>query len=423
MEYAIIKKSGPVHFAHLAPLSSDVVRLRASVTVQNFRTSWNDTIVDFYADMLLTGTEKRSKAEIEAYLKKYGLTLSVTAQKDMLHFTIVSERSVFKKALALLEELIFMPAFSASEFKLRKQTLLEENRESHDDAKLITEINFHRALYPKTSLFCMQTLNDERTVLSGITIASLKKLKASVLSGEWYISLLGGDISLKETNALVTKLEKTARSVEIPDSITKTLTRTGVFETVTGKTNVEVRIGNILPITGKDDDYIPFVFGLNVLGKVGGFSGRLMSIVREKEGLTYGIYARTNYVTNTNTGHWNIFTFFTAKDLEQGIASTTREIRSIVAHGITDAELVIFKEILKNQFLIGHGSDSGRIMFYHRMLMDHETSADVANDMEKIAQLTKAQVDASLKKYIDPENLVISGAGPVTKAGKGILAH
>ena len=421
MEYVTIHQNGPVHVARVTPLTHDVVRLSLSIVIPDVPHTWNRTIINFYADLLLTGTAKRSKADIETYLKKYGITLSVRGEGDTITFSVVAERAQFGKALTLLTELITEPRFDRTEFKLRKQMLLEENREAHDNAKRIAEINFVNTLYPAESYFRAPTLTEEHTHITAVTPARLTKLHEATRTGEWYLTLVGSEHELRALSTLIRTLERTARAVPPPDSHTLLASAQGIYTTVPGKTNVEVRIGNILPITGNDDDYIPFSFGLKVLGKVGGFAGRLMSVVREKEGLTYGIYARTANLTNENSGHWNVFTFFTANDLARGIESTIREITSIVREGITEDELVRFKAIIHNQERIVHGSDAGRLSFYHNMLLNHETPARVQSDMERTATLTTTNVHAALQKYIDPNQLVIAGAGPVTKDGKGIV--
>ncbi len=422
MEYATIQSTGPVHYVHINPLSTDVVRLNVTVSVQNYHAPWSDVAISFYADLLTSGTTTRTKEGIETYLKKYGIVLAITAVRDMVHFSMTMERTFMQKGLSLLEEIIFTPAFPPQEFKLRKQTLLEENREERDNAKRITEINFVNALYPKSSHYRKTTLDEERALLESIRNTDFKKLHTALCEGEWYLSATCGAKEAKMLTPLIKKLGRTARATPSPDSPMTPAPKTTQFVTVPGKTNVEIRIGNILPITSTDDDFIPFLFGLDVLGKVSGFAGRLMSTVREKEGLTYGIYARTQHATKRTTGYWNIFTFFTGKDLAKGIESTLRELRLIIAKGITAHELSTFKEITKNQFLIAHGSDAGRTSLYHSMLLGHETPDDLAQRMAKIATLTEEAVHTALTKYIALDALVITGAGPVTKEGKGIRA-
>jgi zinc protease len=145
-----------------------------------------------------------------------------------------------------------------------------------------------------------------------------------------------------------------------------------------------------------------------------------MSTVREKEGLTYGIYARTIESHRKNTIHWNIYTFFTARDLQKGIASTLRELTSIVEKGITEEELRIFKEISLNQFILNHESNATRLGFYHGLSLLGYEEKDGVQFQEQLMKLTVHDVNTALRTYLEPDRLVIVGVGPVKEDGTGI---
>src|SRR5699024_10309459 len=55
------------------------------------------------------------------------------------------------------------------------------------------------------------------------------------------------------------------------------------------KASVSVMWGQSTGLRYTDADYLPLRVGVSILGE--GFTGRLMSTVRDKEGLTYGIGA------------------------------------------------------------------------------------------------------------------------------------
>jgi zinc protease len=200
-----------------------------------------------------------------------------------------------------------------------------------------------------------------------------------------------------------------------------TLKEASEFITVPGKTNVEVRMGNVIPITPLHVEYAALDFGIDVLGKVGGFSGRLMSTVREKAGLTYGIYATTVDTNPQSTIHWNVYTFLAAKDLAKGLSATRNEIKRIVRKGITSKELSTFKDILRNQYLIAHESNMRRLSTYHTLSVLGYSETILIERVARMQKLTLPEVNKALIKYIDPHNLVTSGAGPVSSEGKGIL--
>lgn len=421
MNYATYQTEESVHVHHIKPLDARIVKLNVSVRISEYGSKYSNTHLALYSSLLLTGTQEHNKVELDAYMKKHGIELHISSSAGCIHFMCTVRDKNIAYAVSLLSELIYTPKFSRFEFATKVATFIEENRESSDNAKLISEIQFRELLYPPSSFMRIESLAEQRTILQNSTLKFINQVQKSMTRGEWYLSVVGSNAVRASIEKLIAVIKKNSRPVEHNDIQTRILSSRSTYTTIPGKTNVEIRIGNLLPITERDDDYVPFAFGLSVLGKVGGFSGRLMSTVREKEGLTYGIYAQTNSYNALSTGHWNIFTFFSAKDLSRGIASTKREIALLVSKGITERELEIFKEIYRNQFLISHDSNAGRINLYHNALLNGDTVLDIEREMSTVDSLTITLVNNAIRKYIDPDTLIISGAGPVRKNGAGIV--
>jgi zinc protease len=190
------------------------------------------------------------------------------------------------------------------------------------------------------------------------------------------------------------------------------------MESIPSKHNVEFSIGGPLPLTLHHPDYLPFVFGLAVLGKWGGFAGRLMSTVREKEGLTYSIYSRTESVYGNESGYWRVMTFFAPEKATTGVSSTLREITQIANKGVTDSEMERFKAILNTQQTLLNDTLLGSLGDLHGYLSEGFTLDQMTEYKARILNVTKKEVNEALKKYLNPERLIISAAGPVAKIKK-----
>lgn len=421
MSYAHQKNHNGLTLTQVVPLDSRIVHIYATVRLPVRTHSYTPVDLELYALLVLCGTKKKNKDAIDLYLKRYGITLSVTSGIDSLTFTCSVRNTNVRHAITLLKELIHEPVLEQKEFDKKRRTLLEENREAHDDARRITDILFREILYPHGAPERYQSLKAEKKDIERASRKTLLSIQKSLRTGAWYVTFVGNEAVYADMKPLVTRLGAQSEAVQEESSIPEMSSTKSSYQTVHGKTNVEVRIGNIVPITPSHPDYEPLAFGIAVLGKVGGFSGRLMDVVREKEGLTYGIYATLTSRNMLTRGHWFVYTFFTGADLKQGITSTIREIRNIVKGGITDRELNTFKTILRNAFVIARGSNAGRTAAYHAAALFGQTPEDVDKTLNRIDSMTKTAVNSALKQYIDPDVLVISGAGPVTKNGEGIL--
>jgi zinc protease len=420
MTYTESTTKGAFHTVRVTPLDASIVRFAFTVRVPSYRESVSDALLSLYTALVLTKTEKKNKEAIEMYLKRHGIQLKISAGAGSITYKGNVRKENVPHVVKLLQELIFSPSIDTKELELKKKLLKEDNRESRDDAKRIARIAFSNTLYPRESWFREETLDEELASVSKLAKKPLSLLHALIPIGEWFFTVTGDEATVKAFEPLTKALTKNASNVPREVHESRILDARGAFVTVPGKTNVEVRIGNIIPITPDDEAYTALSFGLAVLGKVGGFSGRLMSTVREKEGLTYGIYATTVQTHRRNSLHWNIFTFFTAKDLKKGVESTLRELTAIIEKGITERELSTFKEILFNQHILSHESNKSRLACYHGLSLLGYTEKEVNEMNELMKKLTTKEVQAALKKYIDPSKLIIVGAGPVREDGTGI---
>lgn len=413
---------GNVTFTRIAPLSPEIVRFALTARIPREHTV-NESTLALYELLLLTGTIHFTKERLEEYLKENGIELAVSSGIRTITITGSVRRSKVSALTKLLSELLFSPRVLQNEFTLKRTLALEKNREEHDNARRIAHTAFMHALYPNEPRMLPQTLTKERNELMKITSEKVRAFEKILPECVWYLSVVGDRTVVPEFHRLSKLLARSATRNVFEPLVGEPSKGGALYSPVKGKTNIEVFLGNICDIRNDDPDFIPLDFGIDVLGKVGGFSGRLMSTVREKEGLTYGIYAHTANHQRGNRFHFVIRTFFMAKDYERGIASTRRELKKIVSEGITHGELTTFKEILQNGELLAHESNETRLNLYHGLTTLGYTEALRKTELERMRSLTVKEVNAALRANIDPESLVISAAGPVSKEGTPLIPH
>ncbi len=400
MTYTTESHTGHFHHVRVEPLDPSIVRFALTAELGGFPSDITDELLSIYASIALTKTKTKDKEAIEAYLKRYGIHLQVTASRAKLSFSGSVRKENVINVIKLLKEIILTPVIDTAEFERKKKLALEDNRESRDDAKRIAAIAFSNLLYDRDSIMRETLLDEELASIKKVTKGRIESLVSKFLASEWYFTIVGDEETAKEFKGLLKTLKGKATGTTYTVAETHFRDAQSTFVTIPGKTNVEIRIGNVVPITPDHPDAIPLEFGLTVLGLTGGFSGRLMSTVREKEGLTYGIYARLVERNRKSTAHWNIFTFFTAKDLKKGLEATLRELCLIVQKGITEKELLTFKEILLNQRNLAHESNATRLSYYHGMSLMGYTSADETVMNERLKKLTAAEVNAALQGQV-----------------------
>ena len=157
-----------------------------------------------------------------------------------------------------------------------------------------------------------------------------------------------------------------------------------------------------------DPDFIPAFVANYILGG-GSFSARLMDQVRDKRGLTYGIYTQINdfraasiVVGQVQSDKGKILT---------AIDVTKSEMAHFAKDGATVKELTDAKTFLTGSFPLTLDSNAK----IARTLSAYQRSGLSADYVEKrngmIQAVTLAKINEMAKKYFDPERLVIVIAG------------
>jgi zinc protease len=189
---------------------------------------------------------------------------------------------------------------------------------------------------------------------------------------------------------------------------------------VPGRQNIDFSIGLPIPITIHHPDFLPLSFGIAVLAKWGGFAGRLMSTVREKEGLTYGIYGRLESFHGDEQGFFRIMTFFAPDKAVHALTSTFREISKLYTSGITQKEFNAFQTILLTQQQLLNDSLGRLLGDLHSYHCHGFTIHEMHMHKAQLQHITRTEVNRAIKTYLNPKEMYVSGAGPVAGVQKDL---
>ena len=176
------------------------------------------------------------------------------------------------------------------------------------------------------------------------------------------------------------------------------------------KPSVSVIIGQPTGLRYKDPDALALRVGTAILGS--GFTGRLMGIVRDREGLTYNISAAVSEDSVVD-GSWDISASFAPALLEKGIASSRRELERWWKEGVTGDELAARKQGLIGSYRVGLSTTAG---LANAILTDVQRGYDVSRlegFPDAVNALTREQINSAIKKHINPNKMVLIKAGSV----------
>lgn len=424
---------------HLEELTSEYIK-GISISRKNERTFTCSISIDvarredgvygyttglMYAKALLSGCDGYTRDAFLTEINLIGATLSVAISNGLLTISFTSLDTNAHKLLKLVHAMLAKPTFAQTELKRIKELLRSELHEEKEDAKTLSVYAFVNTLYKERNRRYTPGSDDVIPELEKISRKEVVAFHARVFKAQWIYTLVANPVLEEEVKKAIVLWRGTSK-IYTETSNTNGLkvqkVRTVKLVSVPSKQNIEFSIGGSLPLCLTQKEYYAFLFGLQVLGKWGGFVGRLMSTVREKEGLTYGIYARTETVTKNEYGYWRIMTFFAPSKALQGITSTLREVKLIRDKGITKEEFERFKTILGTSQTLLQDSILRVANEIHAFQVKGLSLEEIKTHKKALLSVTREEVNKALKTYLDDSLLVIAGAGPIASVSKEIKA-
>jgi len=182
-----------------------------------------------------------------------------------------------------------------------------------------------------------------------------------------------------------------------------------------GKTSVSVVIGQPSGLRYADAGYQPLNMATAVLGS-GFFSARLLDIIRNREGLTYGIFAGLTGDTYAD-GAWAISATFAPELLDKGLASTVRELQRFAAEGLTAEELATFKVTITGSYKVQLSTTGGLASGLLNAAQRGYGPGWLDEFPRVIQRLTLAEVNAAIKNHLHPDRMITVMAGTLPADG------
>lgn len=359
--------------------------------------------------MLNEGVKGKDVTAIAQGFEGLGADFSNGAYRDMAVASIRSLSAADKRepALKLFSEVVGKPTFPADSLtRIKNQLLASFEYKKQNPGSLAGEELFKR-LYGKHPYGHPSEGTAES--IKPITLAQLKAFHAKAYAAGNAVIALVGDLSRDEAQAVAAQV-----SASLPKGPALAKLPTPA-EPKAGETHIEFPSKQThlmlaqLGIKRNDPDYAALSLGNSVLGG-GGFGSRLMTEVREKRGLTYGV--SSGFTPMQTQGPFMIGLQTRAELSENTLKLVQDIVRDFLANGPTQKELDDAKRELAGSFPLTAASNSsivaqlGAIGFYDLPLTFLE------DFMTQSQSVTVEQVKEVMNKHLSADKMVIVTAGP-----------
>ena len=359
--------------------------------------------------MLNEGIAGKDVTQIAEGFENLGAEFGNGAYRDM---AVVSLRSLSAPeqrtpALALFSEVIARPTFPGESLaRLQNQLLAGFEQQKQNPGKLASLALFEH-LYGSHPYAHASEGNAQS--IPAIDSTALRAFHARAYSAGNAVIALVGDLSRSEAEAIAKQVSNALPQGPAIAKLVQAEPPKAARQHIEFPSAQTTLMLAQLGIDRQDPDYPALYLGNQILGG-GGFGTRLMEEVREKRGLTYGVYsgfspmqARGPFMINLQT----------RAELSEGTLQLVQDIlRQYLAEGPTQQELDNAKRETAGSFPMSTASNAdivgqlGAIGFYDLPLTQLE------DFMAQVQAQTVDSVKAALQKHLSAEDLLIVSAGP-----------
>ena len=375
--------------------------------------------------MLSRGSTKLTRTQIADEFEKLKMSGGVSG----LSASFQTNRTNIVAAIKLAAQLMREPSFPESEFEqLRKQSLTQiESQKSDPQALASVALSKQFNTFPRGDVRYANSFEETEEDLKAIKLSDLRDFhKTFYAAAKGDIAIVGDFDEAAVTQAIreafgdwkggvpyvlistpYKDIPPVNRALETPD-------KENAF--FTARINVDVQ--------DTDVDYPALYIANYIMGGAAGFDSRLTARIRVKDGLSYGVGSRLSVSSSDRGGSWGAYAIAAPQNIGKVEVAFKEEVAKALKDGFTTVELAAAKSGALQQRLqqraqddalagaLSNNSYLGRSFVWSKQFED------------KIAALKPEDVQAAMRKFIDPNKITFVKAGDfakVAKAGNAVV--
>ncbi|MEP7351602.1 MAG: pitrilysin family protein [Acidobacteriota bacterium] len=370
--------------------------------------------------MLMRGTTKHTRQQLHDEFDRLKAQVGVDGGTSSASASINTVRAGLIDSLKLAAEILQQPSFPESDFEEVRLAGIAELESQRSEPQTIASIARNKHIYPYPA-------SDPRAVLS--IDESIAQLKAVTLdqAKQFYKDFYGasngeiaivGDFDPTEVRTLLGQLFGNWKSPKPYQLITRDWSKIApvnqMFE-APDKANAYFTAITTIAMDQQDPDY-PLLFLANQM--IGGDSkSRLWKRIRESEGLSYGVNSGFSAGATEKLARFSAGAIANPENVLKVEAAFKDELAKLLAQGFTAEEVAIAKSAYLQDSQISRAQDGTLASQLARQAELGRTMQREINLENAIRNATVAQLNAVVKKWIDPSTISYFKAGDFKKAG------
>ncbi len=362
-----------------------------------------------------------TREQISDAFDRHRAEVGFSASGQALSVNIRTVRQHLPAVVALVARLLREPALPAAALDEQRAQALASvaAQRSEPGAVAANALQRHGNPYPRGDLRHAPSFDETVQDLNAVTVATVRAVHRRFISaatgefsavGDMDVAALRSalDAAFGDWRAPADGALPGAAFVRAPQPLVAPPATRLVLATP-DKPNANLVLAQPLAINDTHPDYPALLVANHLLG--GDANARLWARIREKDGFSYDVRSGVVWNNFELASRWQASAIFAPQNQAKVEAAFKEEVARALRDGFSQAELDQGRVGLLNQRRLGRAQDAtvaGTLA--NNLYLQRRYALQQATD-EAIAALTLAQVNAALRRYIDPARWVVVWAG------------
>ncbi len=358
------------------------------------------------------GTTTRTFQEINESTESVGANVYVSGGRHLTSFGGKSLTEDFDLLIDILSDVLLNPTFPEREVDKVRGQIITALRELENDTRGLANREFRQLLYTLDHPYG-RPVDGTLETIAGIQRGDLENFYRSYYHPKDAAIVVVGDV---QPEMVWDRLERAMGNwrplnqspiLPVPE-IPPLDEQRRYVRTMRNKTQADIILGTVGPSRFADEYYAARMADM-ILGHLG-LMGRLGERVRDQQGLAY--YAYSGLEAGLGRGPWAVRAGVNPANVDRAIESILAEIRRLREEPVSDQELEDGQDYLTGSLPLRLETNEGIAGTLLDMDLYQLGDDYIIRYPELMRSITKEQILASARKYLDDERYALAVVGP-----------
>jgi zinc protease len=365
--------------------------------------------------MLNRGTKNRTRQQIADEFDKLKTQATFGGAGNNVIATITTTRPNLLAAMRLAAEVLKEPAFPQNEFDTYKRQQLAGIENFRTEPSIIAQVALQKKLlgYPKGHPLYITSVDEDVASFNALTVDQVKAIHSELLGATYGDLAVVGDFAADSVTTLARELFGSWRSPKPFARLERKF-----FDVIGSKQKIETPdkanavyvAGQNLKVRDDSKEWPALVIANYIMG--GGFlNSRLAVRIRQKDGISYGVGSGIQTQALDSVGMFTENAIYNPENVARLEVAFEEELARVLKDGFTADEVEKAKQGYLQQLMQNRASDVGLATLFSSQVSNNRTMKFDQGYEAAMAALTVADVNAAVKKHIDPKKLSVVMAG------------